>query len=186
MGALLLRAWWVPVVRGVAAILFGILAIIWPGLTLLALVLLWGFFALVDGVFGLAAAFSSRTAEPVDRWTWVLFGVVGLLAGIAALVWPDITALVLLVVIGVWAVVTGVLQIVGAFRLRRLVSNEWLLGLAGVLTVALGLLLLLQPGRGALALVTLIGLFALVWGVVLVALGLRLRALGKKFTSTSL
>ncbi|MCP2258445.1 Uncharacterized membrane protein HdeD, DUF308 family [Streptoalloteichus tenebrarius] len=182
MGELLLRRWWMPVVRGVAAILFGVLALVWPGVTLLALVLLWGVFALVDGVVALSMVATDRGVPGVDRWTWGLLGVLGLLAGLAALVWPGITALALLLVIAAWAVVVGVLQIVGAVRLRRVIRNEWLLGIAGALSVLLGVLLFVQPGAGALALVTVIGVFAILWGVALVVLGLRLRALTRGST----
>ncbi|SHG14695.1 HdeD family acid-resistance protein [Streptoalloteichus hindustanus] len=180
MGELMLRRWWMPAARGVAAILFGLVTLVWPAVTLLALVLLWGVFALVDGVMALSVAFSgatARTAPTGDRWTWGLLGLLGVLAGVVALLWPGITAIALALVIAVWAVVVGVLQIVAAVRLRRVIRNEWLLGIAGALTALLGVLLFVRPGTGALALVTVIAVFAILWGVVLVLLGLRLRRL---------
>jgi uncharacterized membrane protein HdeD (DUF308 family) len=183
---LLTRHWWLLVVRGVLGILFGILALVWPGATIAALVLLFGVYAIVDGVATLYAAITGR--EGADRGrrpasgghrVWLAIeGLLGIGAGLVAFFWPGITALVLLWVIAFWAILTGVMEVAAAIRLRKELHNEWLLGLAGVASVLFGMLLLLLPGTGALALIWLIGTYALVFGVILIVLGLRLRGAG--------
>jgi uncharacterized membrane protein HdeD (DUF308 family) len=174
--------WWAVTLRGVAGILFGILTFVAPAVSLLALVLLFGWYAIVNGVFALVAALRGR-AVGVPRWgSLVVEGIASLVAGVLTLIWPGISALALLVVIAAWAVVTGVAQIAAAVRLRRHVRGEWLLALTGVLSVAFGVLLLVAPGAGALAMVLWIGAYALVFGVLLVALSLRLRSWGRSGT----
>jgi uncharacterized membrane protein HdeD (DUF308 family) len=182
MVELLARYWWVVALRGVFAVLFGFLALVWPGITVLALAILFGAYVLVDGVMSAAVGFSDRSSS--DRWWYVFLGVLGVLAGLVTLVWPAITVIVLLVAIAIWAIIAGVLQIVAAIRLRKVISNEWFLGLSGLLTLALGVLLIVQPAEGAIALVVAIGIFAIVWGVILLALAFRLRAVGKDLAST--
>jgi uncharacterized membrane protein HdeD (DUF308 family) len=170
----LARNWWAVALRGALAVLFGLVALIWPGITLGALVLLFGAYALVDGIFAFVAAF--RAADRRRQWwPFVLEGLVGVAAGVIAVVWPGLTAVALVYLIAAWAVVTGVFEIVAAVRLRRAITNEWLLGLGGALSVLVGLALLVFPGAGALALVWLIGAYALAFGVLLIALGFRLR-----------
>jgi uncharacterized membrane protein HdeD (DUF308 family) len=171
----LARRWWLFTLRGALAIVFGVLALAWPAITLLALVILWGAYTLVDGLTELYLAFSHRDWPSPDRWTFALLGLLGVAAGLVALLWPRITALVLLVVIALWAIFAGVLQIVTAIRLRREVSNEWFLGLSGALAVVLGIILLVTPATGAVALVVTIGIFAILWGITLIMVGLRLR-----------
>ena len=168
--------WWSLVLRGAVAVLFGVVAILWPDITLDALIILFGAFALVDGVFSIAGAMNK--AGDVPRW-WVLLiqGLAGIVTGILAFVWPDLTALALLYIIAAWALVTGVLEIVAAIRLRQEIEGEWMMGLAGLMAVVFGLLLVVFPGSGAVALIWLIGAFAIATGVVLIALGLRLRSL---------
>ncbi|GAB3207095.1 HdeD family acid-resistance protein [Marinactinospora thermotolerans] len=166
--------WWAFVARGVAAVVFGLLTLFWPQITVLVLVMLAGVYVLVDGVLLLFHAFSPA-ADPRPRWVVVLQGVAGLLFGIAIVVWPGISAVVLVTLIALWALFSGVLQIAAAIRLRREMGREWLLAVAGVLSVVTGLLLLLWPGAGALALAWLIGLYALAFGVLLIVLGIRLR-----------
>jgi uncharacterized membrane protein HdeD (DUF308 family) len=179
---LLARYWWMFVLRGVAGLIFGILALIWPGLTLTALVLLFGAYALVDGIFAIGAAiFGGRSAEGRRPWL-VLEGIVGILAGIGTFVWPGITALVLLYVIAAWAVVTGVFEIIAAVQLRREIQGEVLLALAGVFSIIFGILLFVWPVTGALAIVWLIGIYSIVFGVVLIALGIRLRSIRQRGT----
>ena len=176
VGPLLLavsRSWWMLVLRGVLAILFAICAFIWPGLTLGVLVLLWGAFAVVDGVVAIASGISARW------WTLAGFGVLGVAAGLIALFRPGITALVLLMVIAAWAIVRGVFEIIAAIRLRKELTGEWLLIVAGIASIALGILMVLFPGAGAVALVWIIGLQALIAGVLLTALGLRLRRISR-------
>lgn len=169
----LARNWWVILLRGVVAILFGIATFIWPGITLITLVLLYGAFAFADGVLSIIAAI--RGGVPAPRWWLALVGVFGIAAGILTVIWPGITAMVLLLFIAFWAIAAGVMEIVGAIKLRKEIDDEWLLIASGVLSVLFGLLLLFQPGAGALALVLVIGSFAILYGILLVMFGLRLR-----------
>lgn len=170
----LARNWWALALRGLVAILFGLVALVWPGLTLQALVLLFGVYALVDGVLALAT--TVRAVERHQRW-WPLLleGVLDLAIGLITLVWPGITALVLLVFIASWAILTGATELISAIRLRRVIAGEWLLGLSGVASLVFGLALLAFPSAGALAVVWLIGVYALFFGVVVLVLAFRLR-----------
>jgi len=167
--------WWLVLLRGIAAIAFGILAFFWPAIALVTLVFLWGTYALVDGVFALAAAIAGVGGEVVPRWWLVLVGIAGILAGVLAFVWPDITAQVLLAFIAAWAIMIGVLQIVGAIQLRKEIEGEWLLGLSGLLSILFGVALVAQPSAGALAVVWMIASFAIVVGCLYIALAFRLK-----------
>ena len=171
----LTRNWWAVALRGLAGIFFGIITFVWPGISLAALVLLFGAYAFADGVLSIVSAVRRRGA---DRW-WLLLlhGIVGIGAGVVTLLWPGITALALLAVIAAWALVGGALQIAAAIRLRKVISGEWLLALGGVLSIALGVLLIVFPGPGALALVIWIGAYAFVFGILLLVLGFKLRGL---------
>ena len=175
----LTRNWWVLAVRGGIAVVFGVLALIWPGITVLALVLLFGAYALVDGVLELYAALFNRglnRARTGGQRVWLAVeGVVGVLAAIVAFVWPQITALALLYVIAAWALITGVAEISAAIRLRQEIQGEWLLALSGVLSILFAVLAFVYPRAGALAVVWLIATYAIVFGVVLLALAFRLR-----------
>jgi uncharacterized membrane protein HdeD (DUF308 family) len=174
----LARNWWVVVLRGVAGIVFGLLTFVAPGISIAALVLLFGAYALVDGVLTLVTAI--RQHGEADRW-WlvVLQGVTGIGVGVLTFLWPGVTALALLYLIAAWSLVTGGLEIAAAIRLRKVITHEWLLILSGILSVALGILLVLFPGPGALALVLWVGAYALVSGILLVVLGVRLRSWGR-------
>ncbi|MHB8733140.1 MAG: HdeD family acid-resistance protein [bacterium] len=170
----LARNWWALALRGVFAIIFGLIALFMPGLTLLALVFVFGAYSLVDGIFGVAAAV--RAAEAHNRWGWLLVeGIAGILAGVIAFVVPGITAIVLLYLIAAWALVTGVFELIAGFRLRGHLANEWLLLLGGAASIILGVLLIVHPGAGALALLWLIGFYALLFGVLMLLLAFRLR-----------
>ena len=169
-------SWWALLLRGLAAIAFGILAFVWPHITLTALVFLWGAYALVDGLFAIAAGVKSHS-ESKRWWVLLLEGILSVAAGVVAFVVPGITALVLLLLIASWAIVTGAFEIGAAIQLRKYIKGEWLLGLAGVASVIFGIALFLNPAAGAVALVWLIGAYAIVFGVLLVALGLRLHSL---------
>ncbi len=171
-------SWWALVLRGIAAIAFGALAFFWPGITLTALVFLWGAYAIVDGIFAIAAGV--KTSDGHKRW-WVLLleGILSIAAGVLAFVIPGITALVLLMLIAAWAIVTGAFEIGAAIQLRKYITGEWLLALAGIASVLFGVALFLNPSAGALAVVWLIGAYAIVFGILLIALGLRLHSLVK-------
>jgi uncharacterized membrane protein HdeD (DUF308 family) len=167
--------WWLVLLRGLASIVFGILAFVWPGLTLVALIFLWGAYALVDGAIALWAAISGKAGAIAPRWWLAVVGIVGLLAGVVAFGSPGLTALVLLMFIAGWAVVIGVLEIWGAIQLRKEIDGEWWLVLSGMLSIAFGVFLFARPGQGALALIWVIGVFAILHGCTLIALSLRLK-----------
>ncbi|MEV4800871.1 HdeD family acid-resistance protein [Nonomuraea sp. NPDC049421] len=170
------RSWWLLLVRGIAAVIFGILALIWPGLTLLALVIFFGAYALVSGIFALFAGFRHGARSRA----WLIFsGIIGIVAGLVALAWPGITSIALLFVVAVWAIVSGVSEIVAGIQLRKRIDNEWLLILGGALSVIFGVLLLARPGAGLLSLAWLIGIFAVLYGIAMIALAFRV----KNFTS---
>lgn len=168
------RHWWLVALRGLAAILFGILAFVWPGITLSVLIVFFGAYAIVDGVLALYTAIRSRGQ---DVWAPLLEGVLGISSGLVAFFWPGITALALVFVIAAWAIFTGALKVYAAIRLRKVIDNEWALVFSGALSVVFGLLLLLQPGAGAVALVWLLGLYAVVFGIGMLAFAWRLRGL---------
>jgi uncharacterized membrane protein HdeD (DUF308 family) len=173
MTHILARYWWLFLLRGIAAIIFGVLAFIWPGITLVTLVLFWGAFVMVDGVLALAHAIMGGNMG--SRWWLALIGVLGLVVGLLTFMAPGVTALVLLWFIATWAIVLGVFQILGAIRLRKEIDNEWTLILGGVLSMLFGLVLLVAPGAGAVALIWVIAAYAILFGVLLVALSLRLK-----------
>ena len=152
-------SWWSLVLRGLAAIAFGVLAFVWPTITLTALVFLWGAYALVDGAFAIAAGVKSY-GENKRWWVLLLEGILGVAAGLIAFLMPSITALVLLILIAAWAVVTGAFEIAAAIQLRKEIKGEWLLALAGVASILFGLALMLNPGVGALAVLWLIGAYS--------------------------
>jgi uncharacterized membrane protein HdeD (DUF308 family) len=178
MIATLSRNWWVLAIRGVAAILFGIGAFVWPGITLAVLVLLFGAYALVDGIFAVIAGISVRK-EQERWWMMLLSGLAGIVIGIVTFLSPGITALVLLYFIAAWSIVTGAFEIAAAIRLRKEIEGEWLLALAGLASLIFGILLVVLPGPGALALIWLIGVYALIYGILMLALAFRLRSLGE-------
>jgi uncharacterized membrane protein HdeD (DUF308 family) len=170
----LARNWWALALRGLFAIVFGLIAWLMPGITLYALVLLFGAYSFVDGIFGVAAAV--RAAEHHTRWGWLLVeGIAGILTGIIAFVVPGITALVLLYLIAAWALVTGVLELIAGFRLHGHLANEWLLLLGGAASIIFGVILIVHPGAGALALIWLIGIYAVIFGILMLWLAFRLK-----------
>ena len=180
-GPELLRAlsdnWWLLLLRGIAAIAFGVLAFVWPGLTLMTLTLLWGAYALTDGVIAIGAAFNAAGGDAGPRWWLGLSGLASILAGSVAFYYTGTTTLALLMVLAVWAIVIGVLQIWGAITLREVVEGEWLLILNGLLSIAFGVIAMAQPATGALAFVWMIGWFAVVFGCLYIALAFRLKHL---------
>lgn len=165
--------WVALAVRGVAAVLFGLTALIWPGLTLAVLIVLYGAYAVVDGVFALVEGL--RTPSGTHKWLLLAEGALGILAGLFAFFWPGISAVVLLYIISFWAIFGGILRLVGAVVLRREIDYSWTLALSGVLWVLLGIFLAVLPGAGLLSLAWLIGVFALGAGLTLIALAFRAR-----------
>ena len=173
----LTRNWWALVLRGVLAILFGLAAFLWPGLTIFSLTFVFGFYAMLDGIFALVAAWSNRSHE---RW-WVLLleGLLGIAAGVIAFISPGLTALALLTVIAVWAILTGIMEIMAAIRLRREIANEWWLALGGLFSIVFGVLLLIWPESGLITLSWIIGGYALAFGLMMLMLGFRLQGVHK-------
>ena len=172
---LLSRNWWALALRGLAAILFGILAFAWPGITLFVLIIFFGAYMLVDGIFAIVAAV--RAAGEEARW-WLLLleGIFGVVVGLVTFFWPGLTALALLYLIAAWAIVTGIMEIVEAIRLRQEIVGEWALILGGALSLLFGVLLVVIPARaGLLSLTWLIGAYAVAFGVLLVILAFRVR-----------
>ncbi|ALA58427.1 conserved membrane protein of unknown function [Nitrospira moscoviensis] len=167
--------WWAVAVRGLVGILVGVVAFFLPIPTLIALVYLFGAYALLDGLFNLVAAWR-RTGSRRPWWALVLSGVAGIAAAAVSFVWPGITALALVYVIAAWALITGGLQIAAAIKLRKEMEGEWLLALTGLVSILLGGLLAVFPEAGAIGLVWYIGAFAFLSGVLMVALSMRLRA----------
>jgi len=171
--------WGAIALRGVLAILFGILAWLWPGMTLAVLIILYAAYALVDGVMGIVVGIRGR------NWGYALLGLVGVIAGVVAALWPLLTAIVLVTIIAIWAIVIGVMEIVTAIRLRNEIEGEWLLALTGALWVLFGAYALFFPGAGALSLVWLIGTWAIVIGVLELILAFRLRRLAHHHGGTT-
>jgi uncharacterized membrane protein HdeD (DUF308 family) len=173
----LARNWWTVLLRGVVALIFGLLALIWPDITVLVLVTLFGAYALVDGALALGRAIVGRRGTGGSRGWLAVTGITGILAGIVVLAWPGETALVLLWLIAAWAILTGALEIISAVRGRREIRGEWLFILGGALSVLFGIVLMVWPAAGALAVIFIIGLYAVLFGIVQIALAFRLRRL---------
>jgi uncharacterized membrane protein HdeD (DUF308 family) len=172
----LARNWWVFVFRGVVAILFGVLAFMRPSITLEVMVLLFAFWALFDGILALIGSVGAAEAhEP--WWPLVLMGLLGIAAGVLTLKWPGITALALLLVIAYWSIFRGILEIIAAVRLRDLIQGEGWLIVGGLASIAFGVLLVIYPGSGLLAVIWLVGIYAVIFGISQLMLGFRLKGL---------
>jgi uncharacterized membrane protein HdeD (DUF308 family) len=170
------RHWWVPVLRGVAAIIFGVMAFVYPGLTVAVLVLLFGAWVLVDGVFRVVGAIGHRASDP--EWGFhLIIGILGIIIGFLTFHAPRITALALVIYIAAWALMIGATEIAMAIKLRREIKGEWFLILMGLVSILFAIMLLWNPIPGALALVWLIGSYAIVFGILGIILGFRLRSL---------
>ena len=179
------RNWWVLALRGVVAIVLGLMAFFWPGSTVTAVVMVFGVYALIDGVFLVAAGL--QASHGTARW-WapVLEGALGCIVGLMALFMPLATAVAVTLLMGGWALVTGIIEIVAAVTLRKEIEGEWLLGAVGVLSIVLGVALLAAPGAGLLAWIWMFGAYALVVGVMLIGLAFRLRGHGESRTASTL
>ncbi len=163
------RRWWILLVRGILAIVFGLLAFAWPGLTILILTTLFGAYAVVDGVFALIVGMHARW------WVLALFGLLGIVAGLVAFFYPGLTALTLLLIIAAWAIVRGIIEIAAAIQLRKVIPNEWALILGGICSIVFGLILFARPAIGALAVIWIIGFYALIIGIFLIVLSFRVK-----------
>jgi uncharacterized membrane protein HdeD (DUF308 family) len=162
-------------IRGIVSVVIGFLAFAWPGITIAVLVGIFGLFAILDGITNMFVGLSAR--GPHGRsWAVTLQGVLGIAAGVLTFLWPGITALVLVLFIGSWALLTGVLEIVAAIRLRKVITGEWMLVLSGVLSIAFGVLVFFFPGAGAVGISWVLGAYTMAGGFILIALGLRLRS----------
>jgi uncharacterized membrane protein HdeD (DUF308 family) len=168
------RSWWLLLLRGLAAIAFGVILWVQPGISLAALVLLFGAYCMADGIFAVWTAIAGAK-DSEQWWLLLLVGLLGIGIGILTFVAPGVTALALLFYIAIWAIATGVLEIAAAIRLRKEIDNEWLLLLAGLASVVFGVMLAARPGAGALAVLWLIGSYAIVFGVLLLILAFRVR-----------
>lgn len=178
LAAALGRNWWLLLVRGLVAIVFALLTWAQPGVSLAALVLVFGIYVLADGLLGVWSAIAKRR-DNRHWWLLLLWGLVGIVVGVMTFIMPGITGLVLLMYIAAWAVITGVLQIVAAIRLRKEIKGEWLMILSGLVSVAFGVLLFLQPGAGALAVAWIIAAYGFIFGVLMVLLAFKVRKLGR-------
>lgn len=184
MLAFMARNWWVLLIRGILAIIFGVLAFLWPGMALEVLVLLFGAYALLDGVASIIIGLTGRGAQ--DNRLWLLLGgVFGVLVGVLAFVWPGLTALTLIYFIAAWAILTGAFTIVAAVQLRKEIDNEWLLVISGALSILVGLYMAAFPGEGALALIWVIAAYAVIFGIMLIGLALRLRGMTTTGTTST-
>ncbi|RZI40886.1 HdeD family acid-resistance protein [Herbaspirillum sp. HC18] len=168
------QSWWVPALRGVIAVLFGALALMWPGLSLLAFVTLFAAYALAGGVVSVIGAFRNRKTDD-EWWLLLILGLVGIGAGIVAIVHPAMTALVLILVIAANALISGVLDIASAIRLRKSINGEWMLILNGIVSIVFGVVAFLMPAAGALALAWMISFYAVLTGILLLSTAFRLR-----------
>lgn len=179
LAKILSRFWWMILLRGVISVLFGIMVFAWPGISLVSLVLLFGAFALADG-FGNAVTAIGGRHEHENWWVLLLAGLAGIALGVLTFFNPAVTALALLFYIAIWAIATGLLEIVAAIRLRKEIEGELWLGLGGLASVVFGMLLIARPGDGALAVLWLIAAYAIAFGVILIVLALKARGFAKR------
>jgi uncharacterized membrane protein HdeD (DUF308 family) len=179
----LVRNWWVVALRGFAALIFGVLAFARPAAGIAALIILFGCYALINGILTVFAVIANRHGE--QQWVSMLFGgLLSIAVGLLTFMMPGVTAIVLLYIIGAWAIITGLAEIATAIRLRRVITGEWMLLIAGVLSVLFGLVLFVRPGVGALAVLAWIGVYAILVGILLLAVAFRLRSWGHRGIAT--
>ena len=176
------RGWVLLLVRGIAAIFFGIFTWTRPATSLAAIVIVFGVYAMVDGILAVSTAVSARKRDQ-DWWVLLLVGIVGILVGVFTFATPGITALVLLFYIAAWAIARGVFEIVAGVRLRKVIEGEWVLILLGIASILFGVLLFARPGQGVLTLLWLIALYAVMLGILLVVLAFKARSFGKRLAA---
>ena len=179
LGSMARQYWWLLLVRGIVAIAFGIMALAWPAITVLALVTVFAVYAFLDGIAAIGMGLSERRAG--HKWGYSVFnGVVSILAGITAIVWPAMTAVVLLLVIALWALVAGVMSIMGSLALRRAGLKQWIWTMIfGVCAVLFGISLIVNPGRGILSVLWVIAVFAIAGGISLCIASFTVRKIGQ-------
>lgn len=179
MLGLVARDWWVFAIRGIAALVFGVLAFIWPETTLTVLVFLFGAYVLVDGASMLIALVRGDALARRHGWAVGIIGVLGIVAGVVTFAWPDLTALSLLYLVAFWAITTGVFQVVAAIQLRKELDNEFWMALGGAASIVFGALLVASPGAGLISLVWLVGIWSVVFGVSSISLAYRLHKIDR-------
>jgi uncharacterized membrane protein HdeD (DUF308 family) len=175
------RNWWMLLLRGLCAVIFGILAFAWPGITLASLVLVFGVYAIIDGATAITLGFTGSD-NGAPWWQMVLIGVLSIIAGVLTFMWPGVTAVALLMLIAFWSILRGVAEIAAAIRLRSIIENEGLLIFAGLCSILFGVLLVARPSAGALAVLWLIGTYAIIFGILYIALAFKLRSLKTDIT----
>jgi uncharacterized membrane protein HdeD (DUF308 family) len=169
------KHWWQVAVRGLIALIFGIMLLAWPGISLFIFAILFGAFAFVDGIFTLVAAVNYKAGAGRRAWLFVR-GILGIIVGIITFFWPAITMLALVLLIGAWALIAGIMELNFAFRAVRETGAKWLFAVSGILSIILGILLLVSPIAAAIAVIWVIGAYAVIVGIVLIVLGFRLRS----------
>ncbi len=170
-----LQNWWMLALRGVLAIIFGLIALFFPGIALLAFIAVFAAYAIIDGIVAVVVAIRERGS--LNRWGWVLVeGILSILAGIFALFYPRETALILLYIVAAWAILTGIMEIVSAVTLREYLSREWALIIAGVLSIVFGIILFVRPGIGILSILWLVGVYSIIFGVLFIVRAFQLRS----------
>lgn len=176
------RNWWLLALRGVFAIIFGLIALFAPRIALFAFIIVFAVYAIIDGIAAVVIAIQERGS--LSRWGWVLFeGIISILAGIVAFVYPGLTALVLLFIVAIYAILTGILEIVAAFVIRGFAAREWALGIAGVLSIIFGIILFIRPGAGLLAILWLVGIYAIIFGILFIVRAFQMRSLASSVTT---
>jgi uncharacterized membrane protein HdeD (DUF308 family) len=168
------RNWWMLFLRGLCAVIFGILAFAWPGITLASLILIFGVYAIIDGVTALSVGIGAGGRA---WWQMIVLGLLGIGAGIVAFAWPALTALTLLSLIAAWSIIRGIVEIMAAIQLRAVVENEWMLILGGICSILFGIIVIVHPSAGALAVLWIIGAYAIVFGLLAIMLSFRLKSL---------
>ena len=172
--SILLRSWWVLVLRGLFAIMFGLIAIVWPDITVFVIVTIFGAFLMLDGLIEIWVGFLGRGRDD-DWWTDALLGILAVFAGVAVIAWPDITAVGLMIFIGAMMAVYGATMIYQAIKLRADITNEWLLIANGALSLVLGLVFIIFPGAGAVSLIWLVAIYIILFGILLIMMGWKMR-----------
>jgi uncharacterized membrane protein HdeD (DUF308 family) len=183
MGAqVVLQNWWMMALRGVLAIIFGLVALFFPGIALLAFITVFAVYAIIDGIIAVVEAIRERATA--NRWWWVLIeGILSILAGIFAIVYPGVTALVLLYIVAAWAILTGIMEIVTAVTLREYLSREWALIIAGALSIVFGIILFVRPGLGLLSILWLVGVYSIIFGVLFIVRAFQFRSRASSVTA---